>query len=222
MKLEEKKAARALRQQGLSMRSICKHLGVSKSSVSLWVRDIQLTAEQKKTLSENGLRKEDIEARRQTRLSRENSRRQIVIDRAVADISRISSRGLLFIAVALYWGEGSKTKRGVVEFSNTDPRMIRLMMVFYKRMCGVDDKKFRGHVHIHSHLVAKAAEKYWSDISGIPLLQFNKTYSIPSKASKHKKDTLPYGTFRITVCDINLFLKIQGWTQGIYQQVMKM
>lgn len=51
MKQDKRAEARRLRQeQGLSVNQICKQLGVAKSSVSVWVRDIQLTEEQKAEL----------------------------------------------------------------------------------------------------------------------------------------------------------------------------
>jgi len=47
MKTDERNRARILRREhGLSVRHITKVLGVSKSSVSLWVRDIELAPEQ--------------------------------------------------------------------------------------------------------------------------------------------------------------------------------
>ncbi len=62
------------------------------------------------------------------------------------------------------------------------------MMLFYKRVCGVPDSKFRGHLFLHPHLDVKKAEKYWSKISGIPLSRFQKTTQAHNKASKGKKN----------------------------------
>ncbi len=39
-KLVERDAARALRSQGLTMPAVAERLGVSRSSVSLWTRDV--------------------------------------------------------------------------------------------------------------------------------------------------------------------------------------
>ena len=51
MKTDEKRKARKLRSvYGWSVRRIAKHVGVSKGSVSLWVRDIELTEKQKEHL----------------------------------------------------------------------------------------------------------------------------------------------------------------------------
>ena len=51
MKKAERDQARELRRQGLSLGEIRRQLGVAKSSVSLWVRDIELTPEQLERLS---------------------------------------------------------------------------------------------------------------------------------------------------------------------------
>lgn len=215
MKLKEKILSRKLRREGYSLREICKKTGFAKGSVSAWVHDIDLTVKQKQALSENGIKKEVIEKRRITRLIKESSRRQIVIDQAEKNIKKLSKEDLFTIGIALYWAEGRKAGRAIVSFSNSDPRAVRLMMRFFKEICNISKEKFRGHIHIHPHLDYKKAEKYWSDVSGIPLLQLYKTYRIPNKSSQNKKDTLPYGTFDIYICNTELFLKIKGWINGV-------
>ncbi|NQV12858.1 MAG: hypothetical protein HQ530_00975 [Parcubacteria group bacterium] len=112
MKEIEKKKARKLRQLGWSLGQIKHELDVSKSSVSIWVRDIKLTSEQKQELSKKGLKKEIIEKRRETRLRRERAKRQIIIDKAKHEIENLSIKDLKYIGIALYWAEGSKTQRG--------------------------------------------------------------------------------------------------------------
>ena len=125
------------------------------------------------------------------------------------------------MGAALYWAEGSKTKRGVVQFSNSDPRLIQFMMRFFREICKVPKKKFRGHIGLHPHLSTKRAEKYWSGVSRIPLNQFYKTTKQQSKASKGKKDSLPFGTFNIKICSTELFLKIKGWIEKLYELGIK-
>lgn len=204
-----------LRKNGWSINQIYRKLRVAKGSVSLWVRDTHLSSEQLQELTERGQSKEVIERRRITRLKRENARRQLIINKAKSEIVHISDKDLFLLGVALYWAEGSKTKRGVVELSNSDPELIKVGMRFFRESCHVPEKKFRGHVHLHPHLDNSKAEKFWSSVSGIPLNQFFKTSMQQSRASKKKRDTLPYGTFSVYVCDTELWLKIKGWTQGI-------
>ena len=219
MKYKEKIKARKLRSEGWSINQIKDKLMVAKSSVSLWVRDIELTTAQKNCLSANGQMKEVVERRRATRLIMESAKRQIIIDSAKNEIKNISVNELRLIGIALYWAEGGKTVRGLVRFSNSDFLMIKVIMRFFREICKVPEHKFRGYIHTHSHLDYKRGELYWSEISGIPLKQFFKTYRRPSVASENKKDNLPYGTFDIYVCSTELFLKIKGWTEGMAHSI---
>jgi len=222
MKSEEKKIARSLRKKGWSLNEIRRKLKVAKSSVSFWVRDIKLTFIQREGLSKKGIKKDVIERRRKTRLMNENNKRQIIIDKAKKEISSLSKKELRIMGIALYWAEGSKTQRGSVQLSNSDPKLIQAAMWFFREVCEVQEEKFRGHIFLHPHLDAKKAEKYWHNVSDIPLNQFYKTSKQQSKASKRKKDTLPFGTFCIQICNTEMFLKIKGWTERLYELAMKM
>jgi hypothetical protein len=215
MKTREKIEAIKFRVDGQSINEISHRLGVSKASVSIWVRNVKLTKYQKVSLEHKKIAPSVIEKRRQTRLTNESYRRQKIVDIAKSKIKSVSNRDLLIIGTVLYWAEGSKTRRGIVEFTNGDPMVIKSMMEFFRKICKVPEKKFRGYIHLHPHLSSKIAEKYWSKVSGIPLQQFYKTYKNQNRSSKNKRDSLPYGTFGIYVCDTKLFLNIKGWIEKI-------
>jgi len=219
MKYIEKQKALELRKEGESIKFIAKKLGVAKSSVSFWVRDIKLTIKQKMKLTEKGFSIEAIERRRENRLVNENMKRIAIIDKAKKIIKNISKKELLIIGSMLYLGEGGKTKR-MVRLSNSDPDVIKIIMEFFRKICNVPENKFRGYIHIHSHLDIKKAEKYWSNISQIPISRFYKTYSKPSIAGLGKKDSTPNGTFEIYVNDTKLFLTIMGWIEKIKELII--
>jgi len=215
MKILEKEKARTLRMKGYSINQIIKETGFTKSSVSLWVRDIVLTEAQKKKLSENGRSVESVERRRVARLFNEQAKRQVIFDKAKEDYNHISLEQLKLIGIILYLGEGGKTERGTAQLSNADPAVIKIMMRFFREVCKVPEEKFRGNIHTFTHAHVKNTEKYWSKVSGIPVTQFYKTYVKPSAASLHKRQTLPYGTFSIYTNDTKLFLTIMGWIERI-------
>lgn len=215
MKLAEKQKAILLRKNGRSIKEIARIVDVSKASVSTWVRDITLTQSQKKLLKKKGFTTIAIEKRRLSRIKNENTKKGLIINEAKKDFSEISLRDLKLIGTMLYWAEGGKTRSNMVRISNSDPEMILVMMSFFRKICGVPENKFRGHIHTHSQENVKKSEKFWSSTSGIPRKQFFKTYSKPSIAGKNKRHSLPYGTFDIYVCDTKLFLKIKGWTESI-------
>ena len=215
MKTIEKKKAIKLREFGKSIKQISKEIGVSKASVSLWVRGVKLNPEQQESLKTHGHSTVVEEKRRLTRLVNEEKKRNKIMELAKKDVKSISIKDLKLIGSMLYWAEGTKRGKRVVSFSNSDPAITKIMMKFFRVVCNVKDSKFRGHIHTYSHLNVGDSEKYWSDVTGIPLSQFYKTYSKPSKAGSGKMDSLPYGTFDINVCDAVLFLTIKGWIEKI-------
>jgi len=220
MKIIEKEKARALRKKGYSINQIVKETDLSKASVSIWVRDIVLTKIQKKKLSERGRSMGSIEKRRINRLFNENEKRQLTIDKAKKDFVDISLEQLKLIGIILYLGEGGKTNRGMVRLANSDPSVIKIMMRFLREVCKVPENKFRASIHTFAHANIEKTEKYWSKISGISRNQFFKTYIKPSTANLQKRNTLPFGTFDIYVCDTKLFLTIMGWIEKIKELVI--
>lgn len=217
MKVQERKRARLLRSKGWSLRTIASEVKCSKSVVSKWISDIQLTNEQIEQLKANQDKARAKAARHpnSSRAKWERIRNTIKTE-AEQDIPKKYSNKLLrLIGTALYWAEGYNASRNSIIFANTDPSMIRLIMLFFRKICKVPGPKFRGKVFIHPHLNVKNAERYWSKISNIPLRQFNKPLLAISRSSQSKRDTLPMGTFSILIGDVYTCSRIKGWINGV-------
>lgn len=220
MSKDLKQKAIDLRKLGQSVKEISKKLNVSKSSVSVWVRNVNLTNKQKELLANRNFNTDIIRRRRDTRLSNELIKRNIVIDKAKRDINVLSNFDLRIIGTMLYWAEGRKRGVRIASFSNSDPLMIKVMMRFFREICNVPEDKFRGHIHTHSSSNIKQSLKYWSEVTNIPVRQFYKTYCVPSISSKGKSNSLPNGTLDIHICSSELYLKIMGWIKGISEKII--
>lgn len=217
MKIKEKNAARLLRSKGWSLRTIAAKIKCSKSSVSKWISDIELTNEQIEKLKSNQ-DKGRAKAAKHPNSSKQkwaNIRNGIIASSQKEISVKYSNKILKIVGAALYWAEGYNASRNAIVFANTDPRMIKLIMLFFREICKVPEEKFRAKIFIHPHLNAKEAEKYWSNVSGISIAQFNKPLLAVSKASLRKRDTLPFGTFSIMIGDVYVCSKIKGWIQGL-------
>jgi transposase len=123
MKTRERERARLMRrEEGRSIKEIAGLLGVSKSSVSLWVRDIELTEEQHAALqARNGLHERQRLARA-AMSGKARARRaawQLEGRRRARSLSRVYVAGCM-----LYWAEGSRSRNKIV-FTNSDPAMAR-------------------------------------------------------------------------------------------------
>ena len=219
MRRLEKIEARKLRKQGKSIKEIEKLIGIRRSSISMWVRGIPLTATQKKRLAGRGHSLEVTEKRRETRLSNERRIRIKLLEQGLRNVETMQDIDLFALGIGLYWGEGSKTQRATIELSNTDPRIIQVHVLFLRKICGFPMSKIHGHVGLHSHLAIRKAERYWSKVSGIPLRQFQKTSMQRSKSGKGERDHLPFGTFSVGVYDTVARIRLEGWIQGIYKRL---
>lgn len=219
MRKLEKVEARKLRRRGKSIKEIESILGIGRSSISVWVRDMELTEKQKRRLSARGTALEVMERRRKTRWANETRERTVFLEQGRKEVAELPEVDILMLGLGLYLGEGSKTNRGTVELSNTDPRVIQLYVLFLNKCCGFPISKMRGHVGLHSHLSIKKAEKYWSNISSIPLSQFHKTSIQKSRAGNGERDRLPFGTFSVGAYDTAARIRLEGWIQGTYKRL---
>jgi len=220
MKIHEKEHSRKLRRDGLSINHIVKITGYSKASVSVWVRDIVLTKDQRDKVSLNGRSVDSIEKRRVSRIKNEETKSKNILESAKKDFNFVTKSELKLIGISIYIGEGAKSKKGTVGVSSSDPAIIKIMIRFFKEICRVPNEKFRIQVHTFEHANISEVEKYWSQVTSIPISQFYKTYIKTSSASLHKRNTLPHGTIDLTINDSKLRLVILGWIERIKELII--
>jgi transcriptional regulator with XRE-family HTH domain len=212
MKTAERKEARRLRrEEGRSVKELAALLGVSSSSISLWVRDIELTADQRQSLRKRmGGRIDGSRANAARALERRRGEQ--------ASGRRAAQKGDVVHAAGcmLYWAEGSRD-RNAVKFTNSDPDMLAFFLYFLRRCFGVPDER----VAVSCNLFAdheqrkREIERFWLTILGLPTASLRKsTVNHYSKYSQKKRENkLPYGTCRLSVYDTRLAQQIHGSIQ---------
>ncbi len=217
-KIDLKLEARLLRQKGWSVKQIQKHLQVSRSSVSLWIRNVKLTDEQLRTLYLNkktGALKGSIIAARNKIKAREKLTADL-FKVGLREIGGLSRRDKFIAGVAMYFAEGTKGDKNV-SFSNTDPRAVEFMVHWLRSSCNVSEDRFRINLYLHDNLDEGRAKKYWSNLLNIPLKQFGKSYIVKNNPARYRKTKHINGVLRITVSNTNLHRKIMGWCGGLFQ-----
>jgi len=139
-----KEAVISLRKEGKSYMQILKALGLkSKGTLSLWFKDLIFSQESQGLLSENmrlAYERNLFEANdRRKKLIREGNEAARI--EGLDSIHAISSRELMLIGAALYWGEGSKSEKVpgscILAFSNSDPVIIGIYMRFLREILNV-------------------------------------------------------------------------------------
>lgn len=189
-------------------------LHVAQSSVALWVRDVELTYEQRAALA---VRSPALNP--EFNGSRTRARRALEIRRAYQEQGRALARQRdpLFIAgCMLYWAEGAKS-RNQLKFSNSDPDMAAFFMQFLRTYFPDDAESARVNCHLFADHGEKQyeIEQFWLDLLGLPRTRLGASFV--NAYSKHSKrlrtNKLPYGTCAITVSRQRVIQTIYGALQ---------
>lgn len=190
-KIEEQHRARDLRAEGWPYNDIAAELGVSKSSVSLWCRDVEID-EAAWAARASANRNHGARNRTPNRLQLAKAAQIDAARRwAEAVVGELSDRDLLIAGAALYAGEGSKVDGNGVRFANSDPRMIQLHLRWLRRFFAVDESRLRMKLYLHVGLDLEAATAFWSELARIPVEQFNQPYrAVPDPSIRRSKHPL--------------------------------
>ncbi len=203
--------ARQLRADGVSMKRIADELSVSVSTVSLWVRDIQLSAEQQRA---NRLRGAQLRADRWSERHR-NERR------ALQSEGRERARegdALHEAGCMLYWAEGNKC-RSRLSLANSDRPMVVFFARFLRECFEVEAGRFTVtlNVYLGNGLSLKEVERHWLTALELPTtcLRKHTLNHRPTSSSGLKRNKLPYGVCRLSV------LRSRSIVQHIYGAIQE-
>ncbi|MGW5326242.1 hypothetical protein [Streptomyces sp. NPDC004014] len=213
--------ARELRLQGWTYDRIQVALGCSKSSISLWVRDLPKPERKRSREEASAIARKGWEATLRIR-EEERQHTKGAAKRAVGDLT---PRELFLVGVGLYWSEGAKDKpydrRENVAFVNSDPGMIKVFLAWLDLM-EVDRERLRYAVMIHENADVPGAEQYWAALVGAGRSSFNKTTLKKHNPKTVRKNTGENyrGCLVIKVLKgADLYRRIEGSWYGIVESV---
>lgn len=220
--LSLKEKAVNYRKRGYSYNMISEKLGLSKSTLSDWLKEIPYAPS-----------KEVLE---RIKLAPIRSA-EIVHNRKVANIGRIkksakkelgklTKRDLWLLGIGLYLGEGLKLQESV-RIINSDPEIIKVAIKWFRKVCGLSTKNFTLTIHTYPDNNTRKTINYWSKVTGIPRKQFRKT-QIDRRTNKSfkKRRKLPHGTAHLVIKSngkkefgVNLHRRIMGWIEAVLNQI---
>jgi len=212
----EYEKARLLRRKGYAYNDIRRELGISKSTISLWCRDVELSKRHKEILLRRA--RKMILFKLGALANKENRAKEVEIIKNVArdEIKKVNEEAFKIAGAILYWAEGSK--RCNTAISNSDPRIVKFMVAWWSKFFGIKPPNLKAYLHIHYGNDEKKIKKFWSDLTNIPLENFGKSFIKP-KGTGHRTNILPNGVIRVGVKGkgvVNLRHRILAWIEKIY------
>jgi hypothetical protein len=221
--------AQDLRILGMSYSEIQAKLGISKSTLSIWLRDVKLSGDARLRLEGrarqgvlNGLVKRNKE-----QTSRAYERAKAIRQAACRDVHVQLRKNLFLIGVTLYWAEGYKRLRVIngvertghaISFVNADPDAIRIFLRFLIEELHVDRSDILINMRLYKSIDEDNAKKYWKKVTTLTDKNFrSRTTYLVSSASKgiRPANRLPYGTLQVEVYDTEKFHRLLGWIEGV-------
>lgn len=216
-KSKERLKARRLRRDGKSVKSIAREIGVSKSSVSLWCGDIQLSDSQIAELKKRsgGVGIGPIAAGRQ-KIEERLFRRAKQMEIGMKEFPMIDPNSIKAIGLALYWAEGYKKGRDL-RFCNSDPIMIKLYLKWLEIMFGIrkDQIKLKIGINIIHKYRINDVIRFWSKLVGcsnFDAVSYKKVKNLKTYENMNNH----FGTLGVRVCkSTNMFYRLEGMLEKV-------
>jgi len=193
------------RRAGVSLLELSKKYGIAKSTLSLWCRDLKLSAVVREKIKRRWLQN-TAPARAKGVLKNKQKRLdsiELEYIKAKKTINKVNPRDLLIMGVGLYWAEGSKKETGSgFSFINSDCLMIKLVYEWLTRiLCIKEDQLIINLVINEGHRTRELSVlKFWSNLLKLPIGSFGNTTFIKNPY-RRKYDNHPnyFGMLRIKV-----------------------
>lgn len=170
-----KERAVKLRRDGNSIKDIRKKLGIPLSTLSGWLKDVPLTATQRRNLERKW--KQGLAVARREAVRWHNTQKAARMEEAATTaketLEKITddSSSLELALAMLYLGEGNKTRSGL-GLGNSDPLIVQFYMRALERLYKISRETLRVELHLRADQDIQESKKFWSKITGIPLKRF--------------------------------------------------
>ncbi len=214
-----KQEAIHLREKGTSYSEIKKKIPVSKSTLSLWLRDMPLSKERISELRDNNPIR--IERYRNTMRLKREKRMKGVLESVGSEIEKLSERDLLIGGIFLYMGEGSKTTKGTTALTNTNPRILKLF-IKWLYLQQVPKSAMKVQLHLYVDMDIKKQILFWSSTLGIPAKQFRKPHIKSNTAdSISYKNKFGQGTCTVLYENVKLYERTMMYLKYIQEDLQR-
>lgn len=185
-----------LRKQGKSYSQIKKILGISKGTLSCWLKDYPLSKQRIKELRDDN--EQRIEKFRETMRKKKERKLLKVYEEQKKIIFPFTKRDFFIASLFLYWGEGGKTRFNDISISNTDPSVLKFFINSLIKNFKISKKQLKISLHLYEDMNIEKEMKFWSQCLNIPISQFYKPYiKKTNKSNINHKGGFGHGTCNV-------------------------
>ncbi|TSC52287.1 MAG: Uncharacterized protein LiPW41_498 [Parcubacteria group bacterium LiPW_41] len=177
-----------MRKQGFSLNEIHTKTGVAKGTLSVWLRDVELSDGARSKLLGKIKKGQYISAENKKEKTKKIFQKYLEEGRKEIDDVDIDKGLARIICSLIYWCEGAKSEKTGIAFTNSDPQLVRTFLAMLRSGFDVDERKFSVCVHLHSYHNPGKQLEFWSKTANIPLERFIKPYQKKNTGKRIKEN----------------------------------
>lgn len=200
--LEKHAKAIEFRRKGRSYSQIKKKLQVSKSTLSLWLREYPLS--EKRIQQLQGRSGKRIESFRKTMQRKRDDRLKKVYLEEKKILLPLTKRELYLTGLFLYWGEGLKASSAMVSVSNSDPQVMKFFVYWLTKILDIPKSILRVRLHLYKDMDIDRKTMFWSKKLKIPSVQFNKPHIKETTLKSLTYKNFGHGTCAVTIGGVEI------------------
>lgn len=170
---ELKNRAIAMRRRGASLRDVSARLGIQKSTLSYWFKNVILSKHHQALLKSRTDLSLVTARKAAVRWHNAGKEKRLTLAREAAHMTlgKLSAESLETAELALallYLGEGMK-KTSITSLGNSDPLILKFFVKSLRRIYNVPVDKIRCELHIRADQDGDKLRRYWSRMLKLPL-----------------------------------------------------
>lgn len=219
IRLEEKyEEAVQFRKRGFTYSEIARIVGVSKSTVSLWLARKPFS---KKVRAENTARAARENVKRiglvnKARAAERKTRYTEALRSAETEYRHYKKDPLFIAGLMAYTGNGDMDHTSRMRLSTSDIFMHRLFIQFAQVYLGVEKPQIHFWLLLYANLNEKKCMSVWSKKIKLSVAQFHKTQFV---AQRSKAGALQHGTGNTIIGSTVLKKKLVRWIQLLQEEL---
>lgn len=162
-----------LRQQAIDLRTkeamsytaIRKRIGVSKSTLSYWLKEFPLNAERILELREQGWKRGEAgrEQYRTTMRAKREARAQEFYQMQRTKLGHPASKAWFMVGLMLYAAEGDKKHDARIALANTDPQIIKFFIAWLNEFLEISKSRIRIQLHLYENMDIDKERGFWKN-----------------------------------------------------------
>lgn len=176
---ELKEQAIASRRQGFSIGKIENSLGVPRSTLSGWFKNVELNKKQKEKILKEW-KKTLAESRKKAVIWHNTQKRKRIkeaeksAEKTLADIDTNNHVVLELSLAILYLGEGSK-RNTETAIGSSDPKILKFFLAILKKLYNIDITRVNCELSLRADQNPLKIKRYWAKTLGLSISNFKQT-----------------------------------------------